>query len=110
MSSNIVAKLLLGSSEVARDSLDERRSPYSGDVVSYAPVCSVDDALKALVIAQEAGREARLSPLHQRIAWLEDVASKLCADIDRFAMMLVDEVAKPLAFARVEVARCAEDY
>ena len=106
--SNNIAKILLGSSEVARDSLDERRSPYSGDVVSYAPVCSVDDALKALVIAQEAGREARLSPLHQRIAWLEDVASKLRADIDRFAMMLVDEVAKPLAFARVEVVRCAE--
>ena len=102
------AKIFMGSSEETRETLVERRSPYSGEVVSSAPLCSAEDTKRALEIAKEASKETQKSPLHQRIAWLEDVANMLEEYREDMAMTLVNEVAKPLAFARVEVDRCIE--
>ncbi len=102
------AKIFFGSTQESREEKIERKSPYDGKVVSTAPVCSGEDAQKALKIAQMASREAKKSLLSQRIKWLEDVAMKLEAEKEAFAMMLAKEVAKPIAFARIEVERCAE--
>ena len=102
------AKIFFGSTQESREEKSERKSPYDGKVVSTAPICSAEDAQKALQIAQMASREAKKSPLSQRIKWLEDVAMKLETEKEAFAMMLAKEVAKPVAFARVEVERCAE--
>ena len=102
------AKIFMGSSEETRETLVERRSPYSGEVVSSAPLCSAEDTKRALDIAKEASKETQKSPLHQRISWLEDVANMLEEYREDMAMTLVNEVAKPLAFARVEVDRCIE--
>jgi len=102
------AKIFFGSIQESREEQSERKSPYDGKVVSTAPVCSAEDAQKALLVAQMAAREAKKSPLSQRIKWLEDVAMKLEAEKEAFAMMLAKEVAKPITFARVEVERCAE--
>ncbi len=102
------AKIFMGSREETREVLTERKSPYSGEVVSKAPLCSVEDTQRALAIAQEATKETKKSPLHQRISWLEDVANMLEEYQEDMAMTLVNEVAKPLAFARVEVERCIE--
>lgn len=102
------AMIFFGSTEESREETTQRRNPYDGKVVSIAPVCGATDAHRALDIAQKATATAATSPLHQRISWLEDVASKLRADQEEFAKLLVDEVAKPLKFARVEVLRCAE--
>jgi len=102
------AKVFMGSSEESRDSMRERRSPYSGEVVSRSPVCTEEDAKRALEIAQKASKATKASPLYQRVAWLEDVARMLRKYKEDIALTLVDEVAKPLAFARVEVDRCIE--
>ncbi len=102
------AKIFMGSSEETREVLTERKNPYSGEVVSSAPLCSVEDTKRALDIAQEASKETKKSPLHQRISWLEDVANMLEEYREDMAITLVNEVAKPLAFARVEVDRCIE--
>jgi len=107
-SSPNVAKIYLGSKAIDRDDLVEIKNPYSGKVVTKYPMCSADDAKKALNIANEATKVAKKTPLHQRINWLEDVAFKLRESADEFAKLIVDEVAKPLAFAKIEVARCAE--
>jgi len=102
------AKIFFGSTQESREAKTERKSPYDGALVSTAPVCRAEDAQKALEIAQMASREAKKSPLSQRIKWLEDVAMKLETEKEAFAMMLAKEVAKPIAFARIEVERCAE--
>ncbi len=102
------AKIFFGSTQESREERSERKSPYDGKVVSTAPVCSAEDAQKALQIAQMASREAKKSPLSQRIKWLEDVAQKLEQEKEVFAMMLAKEVAKPITFARIEVERCVE--
>ncbi len=102
------AKIFFGSQEATTDTNSERVSPYSGDVVSTAPICSADDALKALQIAQNATVAAKASTLAQRCSWLLDVAQKLHDNREDMAKTLTDEVGKPIAFARVEVDRCIE--
>jgi acyl-CoA reductase-like NAD-dependent aldehyde dehydrogenase len=102
------AKILFGSTEVVKEAKSERRSPYDGTVVSAAPVCDADDTVKALQIAKAAAKAAAATPLSQRIAWLEDVVSRLNEEKEHFALMLAKEVAKPISFARIEVERCAE--
>lgn len=102
------AKIFMGSQEETRELMRDRHSPYSGEVISRAPICTAEDTKKALEIAQKAAKIAAKSPLHQRVAWLEDVADMLRHYREDMALTLVDEVAKPLAFARVEVDRCIE--
>ena len=99
------AKILFGSTEEAREAQVEIKNPFSGKVVSTYPVCTEEDAKKALTITRDAAPAAAKTPLSQRIAWLEDVASKLREYEEDFAKLIVDEVGKPMQFARVEVQR-----
>ncbi len=103
-----IAKVYIGSQIKEKDELVEIKNPYTQKVVTKYPLCSAQDAKEALEIAQKASKETKKSPLHQRIKWLEDVASKLREQADEFAKLIVDEVAKPLLFARIEAIRCAE--
>ena len=102
------AKIFMGSQEETKDEVFERRSPYDNSVVSTAPICTQEDTIKALKIAKQASKKIAKSPLHQRILWLEDVANMLEEHSEDMAMTLVNEIAKPIAFARVEVDRCIE--
>lgn len=102
------AKIFFGSTETTKENVSERKSPYSGEVVSTAPICDVADAKKALDIAQKASQAAKASTLAQRCSWLLDVASKLKENKEDIARTITDEVAKPITFARVEVERCIE--
>ncbi len=102
------AKIFFGSTQAVTQEVSERKSPYSGEVVSTAPICSADDANKALQIAQQATVAAKASTLAQRCSWLLDVAQKLKQNKEDIAQTITDEVGKPIAFARVEVERCIE--
>jgi acyl-CoA reductase-like NAD-dependent aldehyde dehydrogenase len=102
------AKIFFGSNEATAENFSERVSPYSGEVVSRAPVCSAEMAKKALQIAQKATVVAKASTLAQRCNWLLDVAKKLRENKEDIAKTITDEVGKPIAFARVEVERCIE--
>lgn len=102
------AKIFFGSSEATKENLTKRINPYSGEVVSLAPLCDADDAKKALLIAKEAAKEARKTTIAQRCSWLLDVAKKLKENREEMAKTITDEVGKPIAFARVEVDRCIE--
>ncbi len=102
------AKILFGSTEAVNESFSERVNPYSGEVVSRAPVCSADDALNALRIAKEAAPRCKQSTLAQRCDWLLDVAQRLNSNREVMARTITDEVGKPIAFSRIEVDRCIE--
>ena len=102
------AKIFFGSSEATAESFSERKSPFSGKVVSRAPICTPEMAQKALKIAQNATVAAKASTLAQRCNWLLDVASKLREQKEDIAKTITDEVGKPIAFARIEVERCIE--
>jgi acyl-CoA reductase-like NAD-dependent aldehyde dehydrogenase len=102
------AKILIGSKEEEREAQIEIRNPFTDKVVSSYPVCDEKDAVSALETARDAVQTSTAAPLSQRIAWLEDVADKLREYEDDFAKLIVDEVGKPMKFARIEVQRCAE--
>jgi len=102
------AKIFFGSTEATKENLSERKSPYSGEVVSTAPICDEADTKKALKIAEAATKDAKASTLSQRCSWLLDVAKKLKENKEDIAQTITDEVGKPIAFARVEVERCIE--
>ncbi|QOP44390.1 aldehyde dehydrogenase family protein [Sulfurimonas sediminis] len=102
------AKIFFGSTEVGKAEVSQRKSPYNGEVVSTAPVCSEEDAKKALKIAKEAAVFAKKSTLAQRCAWLLDVAKKLQENKEDLAKTITDEVGKPITFSRIEVERCIE--
>jgi len=102
------AKIFFGSKVVEGEGVSERRSPFSGDVVSRAPICSEVDALKALEIAKRAKKATKSATLAQRCNWLLDVAQKLREQKEDIAKTLTDEVGKPIAYARIEVDRCIE--
>ena len=102
------AKIFFGSTEETKEEQQARKSPFDDSVVSTAPMCDADDTKKALSIAKATAAQAAKTPLSQRILWLEDVAKKLTQEREAFAMMLAKEVAKPIAFSRIEVDRCVE--
>ncbi|WP_455757032.1 aldehyde dehydrogenase family protein [Sulfurimonas sp.] len=102
------AKIFFGSTKATKENLSERKSPYSGDVVSTAPICDANDTNKALGIAQASTKDAKASTLAQRCSWLLDVAQKLKENKEDIAQTITDEVGKPITFARVEVERCIE--
>ena len=108
MSAIAQAKIFFGSTEANKTEQQARKSPYDDTVVSSAPVCNAEDTIRALHIAQNATINAAKSSLSQRILWLEDVAKKLSEQKEDFALMLAKEVAKPIAFSRIEVERCVE--
>ncbi len=108
MSNTQKAKLYLGSQIVDKSDFIPRHSPFDDSIVSYSPVCDGNDANKALKLAEQTTKEAAKSPLHRRISWLNDVANQLELRAEEFALMLTHEVAKPISFSRIEVARAAE--
>ncbi len=102
------ANIYFGSREATKESLSQRLSPYNGEVVSLAPICTAQDALQALSIAQNATKDAKRSTLAQRCAWLLDVAQKLHENKEDIAKTITDEVGKPITFSRIEVERAIE--
>ncbi len=102
------AKIFFGSIESSKENYSERKSPYSKELVSRAPICDVNDVNKALSIAEEAAKTAKKSSLSQRCNWLLDVAKKLQENKEDIARTITDEVGKPITFSRIEVERCIE--
>ncbi len=102
------AKIFFGSNVATKETFTERKSPYNGEIVSKSPLCDADDAHKALQIAQEAAKAAKLSTLSQRCNWILDVVAKLKENKEDIAKTITDEVGKPITFARVEIDRCIE--
>jgi acyl-CoA reductase-like NAD-dependent aldehyde dehydrogenase len=102
------ADVWMGSRRKVAESYTDRLSPYDARVVSRVAQCSAEDAKEALKLAEQAAKHAKKVPLHQRCAWLGDVASKLREQREAFAQVLCDEVGKPIAYARIEVDRCIE--
>ncbi|SFZ98994.1 aldehyde dehydrogenase [hydrothermal vent metagenome] len=102
------AKIFFGSTIEVKKEQYKVHSPYDGSVVSRAQVCDANDAIRALKIAKEAAPNAAKTPMSQRILWLEDVATMLQAQREKFAATIAEEVGKPISFARLEVDRCSE--
>ncbi|SFV57277.1 aldehyde dehydrogenase [hydrothermal vent metagenome] len=101
-------QVFFGSTKETKEENQEIRSPYDNKIVSIVPICDAEDTKRALEIADRAKKSASQVPLSKRISWLEDVVHTLSQEREAFARVLTDEVAKPIAFSRIEVDRCIE--
>ena len=104
----MTANIFFGSEEQTRENLTTRINPYTKKVVSKYPLCTKEDTLKALKIAQKASIDTKASTLSQRINWIKDVVKQLSKNKEDIAKTLCDEVGKPITYARIEVDRCIE--
>ncbi len=104
----LIAKKLIGSNEIDGETV-EVINPYTKKAETKYVKCTPEDAVDALNTAQKAFNNTKNSPLHQRIAWIEDIAKKLEEKKDEFAKYITLEVAKPISQAKIEVQRCIEN-
>ncbi|NPA55905.1 MAG: aldehyde dehydrogenase family protein [Epsilonproteobacteria bacterium] len=103
-----IAKKLIGSREIDAQ-VEYVISPYTKQPVTGYAKCDIQDAKEALKTAKRAFTYTKKSPLSQRIAWIEDVANKLEANKEYFALLITKEVAKPISQSKIEVQRCIEN-
>jgi acyl-CoA reductase-like NAD-dependent aldehyde dehydrogenase len=83
----------------------EVRSPWDQGLVGRVTLATRADARQAVHHAVACLRRARALPHWKRREILEDVASALIEQKERFAQLIVAEAGKPLRFARAEVDR-----
>jgi acyl-CoA reductase-like NAD-dependent aldehyde dehydrogenase len=81
------------------------RSPWDQGLVGRVTIATRADARQAVHHAVASLRRARALPRWKRREILEDVASALIEQKERFAQLIVAEAGKPVRMARAEVDR-----
>lgn len=85
-------------------------SPYSGEVIGEVPVATKEEVLQAIQAAHHARNKMAKLPAHERSNILERFVRLLEEREEEAARIIAEEAAKPLVFARAEVARSIETY
>lgn len=85
------------------------RSPYDGHVVGSVPVGTEQDIDAAVAAALARHREGAPPPF-ERAEVLDRAAGLLLQHQERFARLISEEAAKPIATARVEAARAVDTF
>jgi len=83
----------------------EVRSPWDQGLVGKVTIATRKDAREAVTHAVASVRRTRALPRWKRKEILEDIASSLIEQKERFAQLIVAEAGKPVRSARVEVER-----
>ena len=96
--------LLCGKEWLEGDAL-EVRSPWDQGLVGRVTMATRADARQAVHHAVASLRRTRALPRWKRREILEDVASSLIDQKERFAQLIVAEAGKPVRLARAEVDR-----
>ncbi len=96
--------LLCGKEWVDGEAL-EVRSPWDQGLVGRVTLATRNDARQAVSHAAASLRRTRALPRWKRREILEDTASALIAQKERFAQLIVAEAGKPVRLARGEVDR-----
>ena len=91
----------------------ERRpvaSPFDDRVVGTAPIATPADVERAIAVAHAAAESDRRTPRprHHSVSVLERAALLVAQRKDEISRLICDEAGKPIALARVEVARCVD--
>jgi glyceraldehyde-3-phosphate dehydrogenase (NADP+) len=102
-------KLLLAGQWVGGGEV-EVRSPFDGRVVSNVAQATRAQADQALHTAFDARRRLQDQPAGKRRDVLTKIAAGLRARSEEIAKIICDEGGKPIAAARVEVARAVETF
>lgn len=102
------AENFVGSTKVSTQNEVKTFSVYDDSEIGSYELAGVNEASQALALAKKASVYTKASTIAQRCNWLLDVANTLKEQKELFAQAIVDDVGKPLKFARIEVERCIE--
>ena len=83
----------------------EVRSPWDQGLVGKVTLATRKDAREAVTHAVASMRRTRALPRWKRKEILEDIATALIEQKERFAQLIVAEAGKPIRSARIEVER-----
>jgi len=83
----------------------EVRSPWDQGLLGKVTIATRKDAREAVTHAVASVRRTRALPRWKRKEILEDIASALIEQKERFAQLIVAEAGKPIRTARIEVER-----
>ena len=96
--------LLCGKEWIDGEAMDVR-SPWDQGLVGKVTIATRKDAREAVNPAVASVRRTRALPRWKRKEILEDIASVLIDQKERFAQLIVAEAGKPIRSARIEVER-----
>ncbi len=82
-------------------------NPYTGERIAQYKALSDRDIQDALELSVEAGKIWRKETVNTRVALLLNTAEILREDKERFALMITQEMGKPIIESRAEVDKCA---
>jgi glyceraldehyde-3-phosphate dehydrogenase (NADP+) len=103
-------KLFLKGEWVDGERASEVKNPFDASVVTVAAQASRAQALEALAFAHESRSRLQQQSTGKRREVLLRIAAGLSARADELAQLICHEAGKPLAQARVEVARAVETF
>ncbi len=82
-------------------------NPYTGERIAQYKALSDRDIQDALELSVEAGKIWRKETVSARAALLRNTAEILREDKERFALMITQEMGKPITESRAEIDKCA---
>lgn len=100
----------IGNEWIPSKTTKEVLSPYDGRVVGRVAMASPDDLNRAIEAAATAFESFRELPAYARAEVLATTSRLILENEDRLVKVLVDEIAKPVRDARVEVRRAASTF
>ncbi|MFS0576356.1 aldehyde dehydrogenase family protein [Sporosarcina sp. 179-K 3D1 HS] len=102
--------LIINGENVETESYSPLYSPYSGELIAEIAMGDEAATKKAIAAAFEAKKVIGNMPAYERAEILENVVRILKERTDEIAEIISTEAAKPIVFAKAEVARTVETY
>ncbi|WP_209123589.1 aldehyde dehydrogenase family protein [Alkalihalobacillus sp. BA299] len=102
--------LMINGEKVETEKYAPLYSPYSGKEIAQIAMADREQTLQAIAAAYKARDIMATMPAYQRAEILENVVTILKQKADEAADIIAREAAKPIMFAKAEVARTIETY
>lgn len=103
-------QLFINGEWVEGSSYTKLTSPYNEKEIAQIPSANEEEIDNAIESAFQAKKVMAKMPAHQRASILEKVAQLLEERGDEAAVLLAQEAAKPLVYAKAEVGRTVQTY
>ena len=102
--------LIINGNNVGTKTYSDLFSPYSGEKIAEIAMADENDVKKAIHAAQSAFKVFSKFSAYKRAEILEKAVNLLIEKADHAAKIIALESAKPITFAKAEVARTIETY
>ena len=108
MTSDAIHPLILAGRHEVRDERVVLRNPANDAVLGEISYAGITDAERACAAASSAFSQTRRLPSWKRSAILAQMAEAISTRVEELALTIMQEAAKPIADARMEVARALQ--